>query len=127
MQNKKRFRLSLTQKRRLQGTAFLLPLTLGIALIFIPAMVLSFRLSISDLKILGTEGYELTYNHFSNYQYALTKDPNFTGMLLNTFFSPDAVWIQVLTVIIFSLFIAVILNQKFHGRQKRHKRRGSIL
>ena len=109
-------RLSVRQKRKIQGTAFLAPVIIGLVFIFIPAMALSFRMSLSDIKLLGGKGYELVSNHLYNYQFALTKDPQYTTMLANTVFRYDAVWVQVLANIVLSLFLAVILNQNFKGR-----------
>lgn len=111
----KKRRLSLHQKRKLQGSLFLLPVVLGLALVFLPAIVLSIRMSLSDLKIMPG-GYELTFNNLSNYRRTLFEDPYFITLLVNSFTQYDAVWIHVLVIIVFSLFMATVLNQKFKGR-----------
>ncbi len=99
-------------RRNRLGMIFTLPAILGLILVFIPAMVLSFRLSISNIKFLGN-GYELPFAGIEHYHYALFVDPQFRRVLLD---SLSKLWVQVLIISIFSLFMAVVINQKFRGR-----------
>lgn len=100
-------------RRRLAGVVFTLPSILGLALVFIPAMCLSFRLSVSHIRFLGSAGYELPFCGAEHYAYAFTVDPQFRRVLLR---SLGNLWLQVLIISIFSLFMAVLINQKFRGR-----------
>lgn len=105
-------RLSLIQRRKVQGSVFLLPVLIGLAVVFLPAMFLSLRLSFSNMSI-KVGGYELSFVGLEHYKDAFFVNDTFRKVLLDSVLQ---LWVQVLIVIIFSLFMAVILNQKFHGR-----------
>jgi ABC-type sugar transport system permease subunit len=59
------------------------------------------------------EGIKLEPNHFANYKRALTVDPEFNRMLVE---SIEQMIFQSIATIVFSFFVALILNQKFKGR-----------
>lgn len=103
---------SLSRRRANLGYLFILPLIIGVVFVFIPNLVQTFRFSLNDIQ-LGTEKYTLSPVGWEYFQQALTKDAQFIRYLvasLGDFFT------RVPVVLIFSLFIASILNTKFRGR-----------
>lgn len=99
-------------KKEAVGYLFLLPLILGLCFIYIPILVQSFLFSVSDLTV-TQQGLVAKYMGFSNYYKAFFVDPDFRQLLLA---SVGDMLINVPTIIIFSFFIANVLNQKFFGR-----------
>ncbi len=93
------------------GLVFSLPLIIGLILIFIPVFISGIQYSFNELNI--ENGVELNFVGIANYKYALRTDPNFTQLLI----SDVRTLITTLPVImIFSLFIAVVLNLNIKGR-----------
>ena len=106
--------VSWERKRKRLGYFFIAPFIVGaIFFILIPlGTSLLYSLSEMTIKSDGT-GYQLTLVGLKNYYKLLAVDPNYRQVLL------EAVGNMLLNVpiaVIFSFFIASILNQKFHGR-----------
>lgn len=99
-------------KREAVGYVFVLPIFIGLAFIYLPSLARSVMISFSDLTF-DTGGMHTTFSGFKQYDYAFRIDPNFTTTVIN---SLRDLAINVPTIIIFSFFIANILNQKFFGR-----------
>ena len=108
--DKKRF--SRSQKDDLFGWVFVLPLIIGVVLILIPVVYNSINFSFNDMKMQDV-GYSLTPVGFENYRVALFVNPDFVRDIL-TYLSSLVVTIP--SIVIFSLFIAVLLNKDFMGR-----------
>lgn len=96
------------------GYFFILPLILGIAFIFLPNLIMLVQFSVSDVIINGSKGYDTHFIGFVSYYQALFVDPNFIPYNLPNAYKQT--FINVPVILIFSLFISVLLNQKFHGR-----------
>jgi len=106
------FKLSLTQKQNYAGYLWISPFVIGFILFFFAPMLQSFRFSVSKLSF-TPDGYELAYVGLENFKYALTVDPNFIQYFTETIIS---VLVNIPAVILFSFFIATLLNQEFKGR-----------
>jgi len=102
---------SLLQRRARYGYLFILPLISGVIFLFIPNIMQTFRYSVSDIQ--AGDGFRLTYTGFRYYYDAFRTDPNFVPLLLS---DVQRVLTQTPVVLIYSLFIATILNQRFRGR-----------
>ena len=109
---KRKSKMSLTGRRAIFGYLFILPFVLGFLLFMAKPLVQSFIMSLSDVSV-GADGFELTYAGLKNYERALTIDPNFNIMLYDEI---SKMILNSLATIIFSFFIALLLNQKFKGR-----------
>lgn len=100
------------KKKSLYGYAFLSLWLFGVVFYFIRPLIDAVLYSFSRINITET-GYTLEFIGLKIYHTLLREDPdfikNFTASLGNLFY-------QVPVIIVFSFFIAVILNQKFHGR-----------
>lgn len=101
-------------KRDKVGVLFVLPFVIGLFFLFLPAVINLFRFSFSDIQVLtGGAGYSLDFVGLSYYNKALLEDAKFNRMLVETL---QTVLVQTPIILIFSLLIASILNQNFHGR-----------
>ncbi len=95
------------------GYFFIFPLILGILFVFLPNLITTFQFSMNDVQINGSEGYSLSFRGFEYYIIALTRDANFIPYTISAF---KDMLINVPVILIFSMLMASILNQKFHGR-----------
>ena len=104
--------LSYMDRRARKGYLFMLPLFFGLALVFIPSLVRTVIFSFNEITI-GSFGYKLTFQGWQYYQTALTKDPQIVPDMVA---SLRTLLINIPIILIFSLFIATLLNQRFRGR-----------
>ena len=95
------------------GYFFIFPLILGILFVFLPNLITTFQFSMNDVQINGSEGYSLSFRGFEYYIIALTRDANFIPYTISAI---KDMLINVPVILIFSMLMASILNQKFHGR-----------
>ena len=73
----------------------------------------SIRFSFNEMELLRSGGYELHWVGFDNYIKAITQNASFVTALtsgIGTFL------LEIPAIVIFSLFVAIILNQKMAGR-----------
>ncbi len=104
--------LDLSQQQARAGWLFISPFIFGVCMFFIIPLIKSFWYSLTDVQfVLG--GTITTWNNFGNYEEAFRGDVDFLPMLTTAL--GNILW-QVPVIIIFSMFIALILNQKFRGR-----------
>ena len=101
--------LSLLEKRSLSGWLFVLPFVIGIIFIYAPIIVTSIQVTFSELSISG----EMTWVGLDNYKYIFNEDPWFSITIVDGL--QDLI-LQIPAIVIFSLFMAIILNQKMTGR-----------
>lgn len=95
------------------GYVFLIPLIVGLIWFFIIPVVQSFIFSFCDVKIGETGGYGLTWNGFESFDYAWNRDADYKPDVVSSILSMLG---QAPLIIIFSFFMASILNQDFKGR-----------
>ena len=110
---KKRKIASLDKRKSLVGWYFVLPFLIGFIMIYLPVIFDSVKLSFYKINILQGGGYSLTPVGFENYSYALLEDPEFAQILVS---GMQELAFDIPAIIIFSLFMAVLLNQKMIGR-----------
>ena len=95
------------------GTLFILPFIIGFIFFMINPLILSMRMSLSEVRLVPGSGFTMTWNNFSNYHYAMATDPNFNQYLVDEI---GRMGINTIATIVMSFVIAVILNQKVKGR-----------
>ena len=100
------------RKKARAGYVFVLPWVIGFLLFFLVPIVNSLIYTFNDVK-LSANGFTMNWVGFSNYQYLLLKDASYP-QLLGT--AVGNMLYEVVIITMFSLLVAVILNQKFHGR-----------
>jgi len=110
---KKRKSASLDRKKGRAGWFFIMPFLLGFILIYLPIIFDSIRYSFMELQFTAGGGYTLTPVGFENYQNALFTDSNFVKTLTS---GVKQMVFDIPAIVIFSLFMAVLLNQKMIGR-----------
>ncbi|MBE6681113.1 MAG: sugar ABC transporter permease [Ruminococcaceae bacterium] len=104
---------SLDAKKARAGWFFVLPFVIGFVILYIPMLYKSVMFSFSQIKVLENGGYELISIGFDNYTEALFSDANFVRTLTE---SLKQLVLDVPAIVIFSLFMAIMLNQKMIGR-----------
>lgn len=103
---------SLQVKKSRAGWLFIAPFLLGFLLIYLPIIYDSIRYSFHEIDIITGGGYELVWVGLGNYQAAL-EDATFVETLLTGL---TGLIIEIPAILLFSLFIAILLNQKMAGR-----------
>ena len=120
----KKSRISYEKKKGLYGYGFIAIWIVGFIYMFLIPIIQSAWYSLSFTELVTTPeqmekrgmssaGIYTEWNNFGNYEEALFKDQNYLPKLTE---SLGAMVPQVVVVMIFSLFIALLLNQKFRGR-----------
>ncbi len=104
---------SLQAQKSLAGWLFILPFLAGFFLIYLPMIIESIRFSFNEIEIQPGGGFILNPVGWGNYSYALFED---TGFLSTLGSSVLQLIFNVPAIVIFSLFMAVLLNQKMRGR-----------
>ncbi|MBE6541391.1 MAG: sugar ABC transporter permease [Ruminococcaceae bacterium] len=110
---KRRRSASLDVKKARAGWIFVLPFLLGFILIYLPIIFDSIKFSFHEINILLGGGYELEWVGLKNYQDALFVDTSYVMTLVSGL---KQLVIDIPCIVLFSLFIAIILNQKIAGR-----------
>ncbi len=104
---------SLDRRKARAGWFFVLPFLIGFVLIYLPMVLQSLQISFSQI-VFGKEGaYSIVWVGFHNYRNAIQVDPEFTQILLKGL---GSLAIDIPAILIFSLFMAIMLNQKMVGR-----------
>ena len=106
---KKRKIASLDRRKARAGWIFVLPFIIGFAVVYIPMLFDSIKLSFCELE----KGVTPVWVGWENYEYALFTNPNFVQTLISGL---KQLIFDIPAILIFSLFMAVLLNQKMIGR-----------
>lgn len=113
MNNKKRFKLSLVQKRAITGLLFISPWLIGFLYFYVRSIGQSIWFSLCDINIAETGGYIASYVGLDKYKYIFTVHGSFNQTLVT---SIKDTMIDIFLIVFFSLFMAILLNKKFRGR-----------
>ncbi len=111
VRNKKKSATLQARKSR-AGWFFVAPFIIGFLFVYLPIIIDSIKYSFHEIKIITGGGYDLVWVGLNNYKEALqTSDyiqalsDSVTGLIMD-----------IPTILLFSLFIAILLNQKMVGR-----------
>lgn len=105
-------RISYERKKSYYGYLFISVWAIGFIFFFLFPFITSIRYSLAEVSI--QEGYAgLEFCGLDNYKNLFVKNPEFMPAFTDTVIS---VAVKSPLIIVFSLFIAVVLNQKFKGR-----------
>ena len=110
---KRRKIASLDKRKARVGWIFVLPFIVGFAFVYLPIITDSFWLAFNKMTIVTGGGYQLEFVGFENFQYALFTDASFVQTLVEGL---GQLAFEVPAILLFSLFMAVLLNQKMMGR-----------
>ncbi len=100
------------QQKALWGLVYVLPWLIGFSLFFLIPLINSLRYSLSTVQS-TEEGLTIEFIGLANYIEALTVNTNFNRALTESILN---MVVNVPLIVIFSLFLAVLLNQHFFGR-----------
>ena len=103
---------SLERRNARAGWLFCLPFLIGLVLFFIFPILQNINISFRTLTA-GTKGMNMEWIGFENYYDIFNSDAWFMKDLVD---SLQTIGINFLSILLFSFFIATILNQKFIGR-----------
>ena len=113
-QPKKRKKIaSLDARKSRAGYFFVLPFIIGFILFYLPIVWDSLWLSVSEIKTIPGGGFTTNFVGLENYKEALLVDTNFVTTLVAGI---KQLVLDIPAIVIFSLFMAVMLNQKMVGR-----------
>ena len=110
---KKKKASSLDAKKARAGWLFVLPFIIGFVIIYAPIVYDSILYSFTKINIVTGGGFRLTWVGLENYQEALFVDATFVQTLTAGI---QQLIFDIPAIVIFSLFMAVLMNEKMVGR-----------
>lgn len=110
--NKRKKYVGLERKKAIAGYIFIAPFILGFLLFMVKPLLQSLYMSFCTVS-LSAGSTEMTWAGLKNYKFTFMVDPEFTSLLGTEILR---MVIYSLAIIVFSFFMALILNQKFKGR-----------
>lgn len=105
-------KVGLLGRRAVYGYLFILPFILGFIFFMVKPLAQSLHMALSEVLI-SNQGFELKWNGFANFKKALLVDPDFNRMVIEAI---GQMVFRSIATIVFSFFVALLLNQKFKGR-----------
>lgn len=107
-------KLSMAQKNAIAGYLWISPFIIGFFAFLLVPLFESLQMSFSKVTVdLVNHGFSKDWVGLKNYSDAINVDPEYKRILLETLASMAY---EIVAVLIFSYFVAVLLNQKFAGR-----------
>lgn len=110
---KKKKIASLDRRKARAGWFFILPFLIGFVIIYLPMIYESILLSFNKIDSIPGGTYTLEFVGWQNYSDALFVDASFVQTLVSGL---QNLAFDIPAILIFSLFMAVMLNQKAAGR-----------
>lgn len=105
-------KLPYERQKAMVGWFFVLPWVIGLIIFFIFPLIESIRYSFGEM-VLDDIGYHIDFTGIRNYYRIFVEDSDYLRKVVS---SLSNVLVQVPIIVIFSLFISILLNQKFFGR-----------
>ncbi len=110
---KKKRKMTLTRKRAITGFIFIMPWLIGFLWFYARSLFMTVQFSLNELTVETGGGYSLRFVGIDNFMYAFRAHASFKQILTT---SVVDMLIDVPLITFFSLFMALLLNKKFHGR-----------
>ena len=104
-------RITLKGRDAIYARVFMLPFYLGFILFSVKPLIETFIFIFNSVSI-RYGGYDMTYTGIKNLNKIFNEDPDF---LLNLFTTVGNMLWQVPSILFISLFLALLINSKFHG------------
>lgn len=99
-------------RRAIAGYLFVAPFIIGFLIFMVKPLFQSLYMSFCTVTV-SSGGFSMETNRFSNYVKAFTVDPEFNRMLVEEL---QKMLVNSLATMVFSFFVALMLNQNFKGR-----------
>lgn len=113
MMKKQKNKLAGLQKRKaVAGYLFIMPFILGFLIFMVKPFFQSLYMSFCNVQ-LGSGTFEMNWIGIGNFMKAFTIDPEFNRLLVEEL---SRMVVDSLAIMVFSFFVALILNQRFKGR-----------
>ena len=112
MKRQKNKLAGLQRRKAISGYLFIMPFIIGFLAFMVKPFCQSLYMSFCDVQ-LGAMTFKPVWNGLFNYNYAFRVDPEYTRLLTEEL---SRMAIYSVSIMVFSFFVALILNQKFHGR-----------
>ena len=112
---KKRKIASLDKRKARVGWIFVLPFIIGFLFVYLPILKDSLYLSFCEMNTIKGGGYTLDFVGFRNYSDALFGEYG-TEYIQTLLTGIGGLVLEVPAILLFSLFMAILLNQKMMGR-----------
>jgi len=112
---KKRKIASLDKRKARVGWIFVLPFIIGFLFVYLPILKDSLYLSLCEMNTIKGGGYTLDFVGFRNYSDALFGEYG-TEYIQTLLTGIGGLVLEVPAILLFSLFMAILLNQKMMGR-----------
>ena len=110
---KKKSKVEGLQKRKaISGYIFISPFLIGFLMFMLKPLIQSLYMSFCNVE-LSAATFKYHLNGIENYKFTFTIDPEFNRLLVEEI---SRMVVYSLAIIVFSFFVALILNQKFKGR-----------
>lgn len=110
---KQKNKLAGLQKRKaIAGYIFIMPFIIGFLVFMVKPFFQSLYMSFCNVE-LGAGTFNMNWIGIENYKKAFTIDPEFNRLLVEEL---SRMIVDSLAIMVFSFFVALILNQKFKGR-----------
>lgn len=110
---KQKNKLAGLQKRKaVSGYLFISPFIIGFLVFMVKPLFTSLYMSFCEVQISAGQ-FNPVFKGIFNYKNAFLNDPDFSSMLLTEL---GRMFVYTLAIMVFSFFVALILNQEFAGR-----------
>ena len=105
-------KMTYSKREALTGLLFISPWIIGFLTLFLEPLIKSLFYSFNKITI-TEKGFDMKFVGLENFNYAINEDALFKLSLIG---SLRSIITDVPIIVIFSLFMALVLNQKFKGR-----------
>ena len=112
MKKQKKTLAGLQKRKAISGYIFISPFLVGFAVFMVKPLLQSLYMSFCNVEI-AAGVINPVFAKIDQYKYALTIDPQFNQLLVQEF---TRMLTNSLAIMVFSFFVALILNQEFKGR-----------
>lgn len=112
MKRRKAKLAGLQKRKAISGYLFISPFIIGFLAFMVQPLFQSLYMSFCDVK-LGAGSFDLVWKSIDNYNYAFRVDADYVRLLTEEL---TRMAIYSLAIMVFSFFVALVLNQKFKGR-----------
>lgn len=112
MKRQKNKLAGLEKRKAISGYLFISPFIVGFLVFLLQPLCQSLYMSFCDVQ-LGSGSFDLVWRELFQYNYTFRIDPDYTRLLVEEI---TRMAIYSVAIMVFSFFVALVLNQKFKGR-----------
>ena len=102
----------LQKRKAISGYLFIAPFIIGFLLFMVKPLFQSLYMSFCNVE-LGASTFNMVWQGFDNFKWCFNVDPDFSRLLIEEL---TRMMLYSVAIMVFSFFVALILNQEFKGR-----------